>query len=303
MPAASASIAVTTLEQQASSVFGRIATLGGAYGIAVQPLLDKLVFVSEEVAAFVLVAVPHSFDRIAASTPIKRGGDVIARIAPLSEAADPDQLARFEQLAASDTRDLYAELDHGPDGFAFTLQAFGNRKLDTDLSRLAAVGADTTGAREVAVLLGAEDNLVGVTDRSGGTWTMHVRQRNRDDAERAATRQRVAAAGAALGVTQAQINVTAALHDTFAKDNDSYAFIRLTKTGLSRELGITWGGIAWEHVVRMMLGFYPGADTAKRLGELSGAFDSQVAAAVELTLLPTEPPRMRVAATLTKGLP
>jgi hypothetical protein len=294
---------MTTLEEQASSVFGRIATLGAAYRIDVQTLLDKLVLVSEEVAAFVMVAVPHTFDRIAAATPIRRGGEVLDRIATLSQAADPDQLARFEQLAATDTRDHYAELEHGPDGFAFALQAFGNRKLDTDLTRLAAVGAGTTGAREVAVLLGGEDNLVGVTDRSGGTWTLQIRQRNRDDRERAATRERVAAAGAALGVTQAQINVATALHDSLAKDNDSYAFLRLGKSGLSRELGITWGGVAWEHVVRMMLGFYPGGDTAARLGELSGAFGAQVAAAVELTLLPTEPPRMRVAATLTKGLP
>ncbi len=292
-----------TLEQQASAVFGRIATLGSAYGIAVQPLLDKLVFVSEEAAAFVMVAMPHTFDRIAVATPIRRGGDVIERIGPLSEAADPDQLARFEQLAATDTRDLYAELEQGNDGFAFSLQAFGNRKLDTDLERLAVLGAGTVGAREVAVLLGAETNLVGVTDRSGGTWTLHVRQRNRNDGERAATRERIAAAGAALGVTQAQINVATALHDSLAKDGDSYAFLRATKSGLSRELGITWGGVAWEHVVRMMIEFYPGADTAARLGKLSGAFDAQVAAAVELTLLPTEPPRMRVAVTLTKGLP
>jgi hypothetical protein len=124
-----------------------------------------------------------------------------------------------------------------------------------------------------------------------------------NDGERAATRERVAAAGAALGVTQAQMNVATALHDSLAKDNDSYASVRVTKSGLSRELGITWGGVAWEHVVRMMLGFYPAADNAASLGKLSGAFDAQVAAAVELTLLPTEPPRMRVAATLTKGLP
>lgn len=303
MPAAAPAMVATPFEQQASSVFGRIATLGASYRIDTRPLLDKLALLAPEVAAYVMVAVPHTFDRVAVSTPIKRGADVIDRVRVLADAADPAQLARFDQLASSDTRDLYAELEHGPDGFVFSLQAFGNRHLDTDLARLADAGAATAGVREVAAMLGAEEQLVGVVDRSDATWALHVRQRNGSDAERAATRRRVAAAGAALGVTNAQINAVTALHDTFAKDHDSYAFLRLGKGGLSHELGITWGGVAWEHVVRMMLGFYPGAVTAARLGELSGAFDAQVAAAVELTLLPTEPPRMRVAATLTKGAP
>jgi hypothetical protein len=50
-----------------------------------------------------------------------------------------------------------------------------------------------------------------------------------------------------------------------------------------------------------MIGFYPNTDCATRLGELAGAFDTDVAAAFEIILGPDEPPRTRVSVALEGG--
>ncbi len=305
------SIPVKAPELQAAAVLGRIATLAHAYRIELGGYFERLTDLSAELAEFAMIAVPETFDRIAVATPVARAGSAVERVRALSAVADPEQPGRLDRLFGAETTELYVELESVPADdrkLAVSVQGFGVRALDADLGHLGAVagaGAEVLSAlRAAAVHLGGDGELVGLADRggpAGPAWTLHIRQPNRGDAARAATRARLDDAAAALGVTGPQRNVVQGLHDVFAHDADSFAWVRLRPDGLAPELGVIWSGVAWEHVVRVAIGLYPGSECAKRLGELAGAFDSPAAAAVELVLGPSEPPRMRVAATIQRG--
>lgn len=290
-------------------VFGRIATLAGVYRIDLTSVIDRIGVLAPELSDLAMVTVPHTFDRIAITTQLVKGGDGLDRALALSNACDPEQSKRLAILTSSDTHEVNLEVESLPgdkDGFAVTVQAFGKRSLVSDLDRLQRFGVAMNVATHIGALAqGLGDRPIGLTDRGDTTgaraWTLHVLQPNRDDAQRAATRERLTTVATALGVTAAQKNVIAGLHDALAGDRDSYAWLRIRSGETTPILGLVWANLAWEHVVRMMTAFYPTRDTSNRLGELSGATGANVAAAIELILGPTEPPRMSVAVTLEKG--
>jgi hypothetical protein len=283
--------------EHSANVFGRIAAIGAAYGIDLTRLLDRSTPLTPELADLAVVGVPHTFDRIQVLAQIDKNGMPRA----LAE-CDPEQARRVEALASADTRAAVIELSTIPadrERVAVAFQVLGRRVLATDLARLASFGElPIETARAVATALGAADHLVGVTDRGDGTWTLQIEQSNATPTQRAATRERVDRAAALLGVTRAQRDMVAGLHDVLAKDRDSYALVHVRKERVA--LAVMWGVVPWEHVVRMMMQFYRGG-VARQLGELAGATGGETAAMVEIVLGTSEPPAMRVAAAIAKG--
>jgi hypothetical protein len=299
-----------TLESQAD-VFGRIATLGAAYGIDASGLLDRLSPLAPELASFALVAVPGAFDRLIVTTPLARQGDSLARAARIAALGDPAQTGRLDALTDAGTRALHFEAETvpgDPRAIAISLQAFGARALDRDLPRLAQFGVPAHATDALAAAAASLDAAyIGIADRAAPppddsaeperSWTLTFEHRARDTAALG----RVLATAEQLAATKAQRHVVEGLFATLAQDRETYAWLRVRPAGLDRALGIQWRGVAWEHAVRMMIGFYPNGSAPTKLGELAGAFGADAAAAVELVLGPSEPPRMRVATTLTKG--
>jgi len=304
------SIPVKAFDLEAAALYGRLAAYARATRLDLSRFLEWLAPFGPELAELAMITVPDRFDRMAVTAQIARSGDGVDRLLGLVRAHQPEQAERLAALAGAETGEVNLELETVPgdvDGLTVTVHALGRRRLDDDLARLAGFGVPAASVgelRELAMTLGGDDRLIGLGDRAGsdGTrWSLQVAHHNRDAAERAATRGRLDAAAAALAATDAQRHLVEALHDVFAGGRDSYALLRVDRGGVARELGVMWSGVAWEHVVRMMIGFHPGTDAAARLGELAGAFDADVASAVELVLGPTEPPRMRVAATVIGG--
>lgn len=293
---------MNTLEAQAGNVFGRIATLAATYGIDTSALFDRLTILTPELAELAIVNVGDRFDRISVATQLAREPQAIARMRAVCGEV---QARRVERLGV-DTRSVYVECDaFGGASPTTSVQMFGKRTLDRDLALLAVEGVEPGAFEELrsaAVLAGTEH--VGLVDtESGGktAWTLHIAQNNRGDEARAATKARVRAVAERLGLSSAAVNAADGLHDPFAKDRDSYLALTVSRELLEPALTVTWSDIAWEHVVRVMIGFYPADQTPTKLGGLSGAFGSETASAIELVLGRTEPPRMRVATILTKG--
>lgn len=296
---------------QAIPVFARITTLAAAYGIDAAALLDRLTAVAPEVSEEALITVPGTFDRIAVGTRIARGNDGVDRVRVLSSTCDATQPARLEQLARAETRDLWVEIEsvpHDLQAFAITVSAYGKRVLSSDLGRLAGFGVPGELIKqldELTTTLVGRDKLIGLADRAdtagARTWTIQVAHRNADAQQRAATVSQIRSVATTLGVTEAQRNVVIGLHDTFAAGRDSYSWLRVREHKPGIELGVLWSDVAWEHVVNMMLSFYPNSGASIRLGELAGAFGADAAAGVELELGSTSLPGMRISVTLTKG--
>ncbi|HEY1558784.1 MAG TPA: hypothetical protein VGF94_28370 [Kofleriaceae bacterium] len=278
-------------------VFGRIAALGVAYRIDIQRLVQRASVLVRDPARMLLVAVPHAFDRVAVMAELKK-----AEMVPALALCDGDQLARVDTLAGgADTTGAVIELESvpgAPDQLAVSVQALGRRALDSDLARLARFGVAVEPVREVANALGS-GRLIGVTDHSAGpAWTLHFSQPNATPAQRDIARAHLDRAAELVGATPAQRHMVAGLHDVLAAGRESFALVKVRPSGV--QLAVLWGLVPWEHVVRMMLQLYAG-DSAKKLGELAGAVDSDVAAMVEVTLGGAAPPAMRVAAQVRAG--
>lgn len=278
-----------TFEQTLANVSGRIATLAGFYGIDLGPMSNALGELALDIVRRAMVTVPHTFDRMAIST----------RLRPelIGPTATP-QLARAARFGAAEARDLDLELESIPSGgYATTVRAIGPRKLESDLTALASFGVDAFALdqlRTACTMLGADD-VVGISDREVAgdvSFQLHIRQANTDDEACAASRARIDLAATALGATGPQRRVVQSLHDTLAKGRDSMAAVRVG--GGQVRMSVRWVDVQWETAIKMMLGFYPRNDAGQKLGELSGAFDAESAAGVELHLGPTEPPGMSV---------
>ena len=278
--------------QALAQVFGRIAALGVAYELDIKRLLQRSGLIIHDPAQLVLVSVPHAFDRMAVMGELKR-----EEMAPALALCDRDQLARLDVLAGpADTTGAVVELETvpgAPDRLAVSVQALGRRVLETDLARLAGFGVAIEPVRELASAL-AGSRLISVTDRSAGpAWTLHFEQPNATAAQRDATRAQLDRAAAIVGATTAQRHMVEGLHDVFAAGRESFALVHASASGV--RLGVLWGLVPWEHVVRVMLQLYAG-ESAKKLGELAGAMGSDVAAMLEVTLTTSPRPEMRVAA-------
>jgi hypothetical protein len=257
-------------------------------------LLQELTLLAPEVSDYAMISVPHTFDRIAVATGIKRRPEVLDRV---RELCGDDQARRFDRLAGADARGAAVELECSrTGGVDHALLAFGNRAPQTDLATLRELGMPANEiAESVAGALGDE---IAITDRRDG-WVLHFEQSNATAEQRRATRGRIDRAAEQLAVTLAQRHMFEGLHDTLCQGRETFARLYLDHAAHT-ELAVAWGGVAWPHVVRMLIEFYRG-DVAKHAGELSGAFGAETAASVEVGLRSTEPPAMRIAVILMRG--
>ena len=296
-----------TIQLRAAAVLGRVATLGTAYGLPIGPFLEQLVDVGPDLAARCWVSVPAELDRLSVSTWLG-GADAAARLQRLADRADPAQPARAAQLVP-DARQLRVEIESVPgeaSAIALSLLLTRARRLPVDLDQLATIAGMSASAlaelRAAYATLGAGEDPVALVDRVDAarapSWTLLFRHRNDDPAQRDDTRARLRATAALVGATGAQRDLVDRVHDMLAGERPTQAGLRVAGGAFARELIVAWAQVPWEHAVRMMIGFDPRRDCARRLGALAGAAGSDEAAAVELVLGPTEPPHMRVTAQL-----
>jgi hypothetical protein len=276
------------LSRQAD-VLARLSAIGGIYGIDLTPLQDKLGQLAPRLARGTLVTVPITFDRLTFATRVER--------ADLDAIAGTDQLVRFDRLAAG-ARHLELELETDGVERATTLRVYDGRDLVNDGPLLLSFGLGTAAldtVRACADELGVPQAIADRDHSGTHAWQLDFRHRNGSDEERETTRRRIGAVARKLGVTEAQRNLVDGLHDMATKERDSDSVLLVNADEMAPQLAVRWHQVRWETAIRMALGFRPGSDVGKKLGELSGAFDAEQVQTLELVLTSQEPPRMRVA--------
>lgn len=288
-------------ELQTTMTLGRLATLGGAYGIALEDIADRLGAFAQELGELAIVTVPTSFDRVAVATRI--AVEALARV----DGASPDdrQRHRLQILSRERTRDVYVELETLAEAqFAMRVQAIGPRDLAFDLRQLVGFGLQPARAEELgalAVELGGTH--AGVSDRvtSTGehTWTLHAMHVNSDEDARTAARSRIAAVASRLG-TGPQQRLVDKIYDSLAGDRATETWLTVGGAG-AVSCSVVWTALPWEAAIQVAIGLHPQSDAGRRLGEMAGALESDVVAALELELGPAEPPRIRISASCTGG--
>jgi hypothetical protein len=272
-----------------ANVLARIGALGGFYDVELDSLDELLGTLGPELAHGATVTVPVTFDRIAVTARIARDR--------LDGVVDREQLRRLGKLAP-DAREVEIEVETAAPELTRTVFVPGSRDVASDCEQLTRFGVGTLAldsVRDCAAHLGIPFALSDRARRGTQEWLLHFALRNRSDAERATTRAQVLTVARKLAATAPQCNLIDGLHDMLAKDRDSYATLVISPELTSPRLVVRWQYVRWKTVIRMALGFRPKSDAGKKLGELSGAFDAEEAAAIELVLGPAEPPVMSVA--------
>lgn len=278
---------------QQGTALARIASLAGFYDIDLAPVAELLAKLGPELAETTVVGVPVTFDRLAIFARVER--------TRLDELLGREQLQRVDKLVGKlvvDARPVELEIEVGAAGVAYTVRAFGNRSVAADSELLASFGVGTLALdslRDCVAHLGIPFSIADRTRGSARQWSFQFAHRNETDAQRADTRARILAVARELGATRPQCNLVDGLHDTLAKERDSYTTLIVDPESTTLQLAVRWQHVRWETVIRMALGFRPKSDAGKKLGELSGAFDANDAEAIELLLGPSEPPELRVA--------
>lgn len=271
------------------TVLARIASLAGFYDIELAPAAELLAKLGPELSRGALVTVPVTFDRLAIDARVPRER--------LDELVDRDQLRRVDKLVG-ESHLIELQVEVSAAGVGHRVRALGSRSIEQDCELLAGFGVGTLALdslRDCAAHLGIP---LSIADRARGgapVWQLQFAHRNRSDAERATTRARVLAVARKLGATAPQCNLIDGLHDTLAKDRDSYSTLIVDPESTTLQLAVRWQHVRWETVIRMAIGFRPNSDVGQKLGELSGAFNADEAEAIELLLGPSEPPELRVA--------
>jgi hypothetical protein len=273
-----------------ANVLARIGSLGGFYGVDLSAMQSALGALGPALAHHAMVTIPATFDRVEVTTRVARDR--------LDALCNLDQLRRLGKLVP-DARELDLEIDSAG---TMTVRALGTRHVAADSELLANFGVGTLALdtlRDCAAHLGPPFAIADREQLTGRDWLFGFAQRNASDSDRATARMQLLTVARKLGATAPQCNLVDGLHDSLAKDRDSYAVLAISPEQTTLQLAVRWQNVRWETVIRMMLGFHPKSDAGKKLGELAGAADAEHAAAIELTLGPTEPPAMRVAVTLT----
>ena len=274
-----------------ANILARIGALGGIYDVDTTALHQVLATLGPELSRATTVTVPITFDRLAVATQVTRErlADLVSR----------DQLRRLGKLAP-DARHVELEIEADGSQLVRTVRASGRRSLAADCELLAGFGVGTLALdslRDCAAHFGIADGISERWRRGGPEWLLHFARDNRNDEARATTRAQILTVARKLAATPPQCNLIDGLHDMLAKDRDSFATLEISPDQTSLQLAVRWQQLRWETVVRMAIGFQPKLDAGSKLGELSGAFDAEQAAALELVLGPQEPPVMRVSVT------
>jgi len=308
-----------------------LGTLAESLGIDAKPLFESCAVLDVEPARFSRIAVSGDFDAISlwVRWPIDPGrqDDV------LSDLVSRDRLqgSRVKDLLLRWGSTLYVEYALAPSGRVGTaLHAYGLRSLADDLELLESmthVGAAIDRLGSLAKTL-AGDESAGLSDRyepSGHhSWLMHAALAARTRGGRGSpppmtgvapglpgggtrdhetTAARVDRTCEMLGVTMAQRVLIRDLSGVLAKTQTALGSLRVGPGVTFPELTISYRGVRFEHVVRVLQGLRPGKQLGTAVGTIAGALGSEVAHALEITLRNEEPPAMRICVDLEMGRP
>jgi hypothetical protein len=87
----------------------------------------------------------------------------------------------------------------------------------------------------------------------------------------------------------------AVLHPLLGEHSPAVATLRIGPGVVYPELTVTYHDVAFEPVIRILIGIHPGVDHASRLGAVAGACNAERAAALAIQLRDREPLGLRVA--------
>jgi hypothetical protein len=294
----------------ASVPLARLTTLGAALALPVTGLLERIGAFPAQLTRLALATVSADFESLQVLTVSDAKDPAVGRMLELAGSIDRDQPRRVEELIGEADRVglTLGTVAAQPTAITVAIDGFGRRSLAEDLRSLALVSrapaAELDRIAELARALGG-DGVAGIGDAVDAdgrpSWTLRLRNRNGDDERRALTRARLDGVAEALGISRAQRNLVAGLHDVLSGGRDSYSRLRLTRDRLEPSLGVLWSDVPWEHAVRILIGLVADERAPTRLGALAGAADTAVAAMLELELRPEDPPRMNITVDLGKA--
>ncbi|HTM19797.1 MAG TPA: hypothetical protein VL172_04795 [Kofleriaceae bacterium] len=294
----------------ASVPLSRLATLGAALQLPLGRLLETVSGFPAELSRMAAAIVSADFDRIRVVTVTDAKEPVVARMIELAGSIDRDQPRRLDELIGQAERIALTvgTVAGRTDALTLAIDGWGRRSLDEDLESLARVSrapaAELDRLGQVARPLAA-DGVAAVGDQVDGdgkpSWNLRLRHRNSDDQQRSQTRARLDGAAEMLGISTAQRNLVAGLHDVLCRGRDSWSRLQLDGERLQPTLAVLWSDVPWEHAVRILIGLVADEGATRRLGAVAGAADTEMAAQLELELRPDDPPRMNVTVDLGKG--
>ena len=280
-----------------AAAIARTQTIGTLLGVAVERLLEAVGDLEDGRERRLRVWVSDGFDRLS----VLAAAPTASRHASLLAAAGGDALvASAIPVLGQRPGQLFVELEAGggPE-LAIEIQGLGRGSIDDDLRLLrsmAPVGdaAHTALARLAAELAtGGRSAGIAVRFEPPGTrqWMLHVSLAASVELAAAAL-SRVAAAA---GITPAQRNLLAVLHPLLGEHSPAVATLRIGPGVVYPELTVTYHDVAFEPVIRILIGIHPGVDHASRLGAVAGACNAERAAALAIQLRDREPLGLRVA--------
>jgi hypothetical protein len=278
----------------------RIQSVGSLLGVPVDRLLQTVGSQEDGRGRRLRLWVGDDFATVAVFGAAP-GGE---RRADLFAAAGGDPVAAAALPALADRPgQLFVEVEsHGPgQQIAVEAHALGRAALEDDLALLrhvAPVGDAAhaaLAARAAELALGGRSAGVGARFEAPATrqWSLHVALA---ESVTLAAGALVEAAGA-LSITAAQRNLVAAIHPVLAGSRGSgpaVATLRLGPGIVYPELIVTYHGLAFEPVIRILIGIHPGVDHASRLGAVAGACHAERVAALSVHLRDREPVGLRV---------
>jgi hypothetical protein len=290
-----------------AAAIARIQTVGSLLGVPVDRLLAAVGGQEDGRGRRLRLWVGDDFQALAVFGAAPTG----ARRAELFAAAGGDPVVA-SGLAALGERsgELFVEIETrgGGEQLAVEAHALGRGAIDDDLALLRAIApagdaAHTTlAARAAQLAIGGRSAGVSARFETPATrqWSLHVGLAESVTLARDA----LVDTAAALAITAAQRNLLAALHPILAGGRGTgpaVATLRLGTGVVYPELVVTYHGVAFEPVIRILIGIHPGVDHATRLGTVAGACHAERAAALSIHLRDREPMGLRVAFDLDQG--
>jgi hypothetical protein len=286
-----------------AAAIARIQTAATLIGVPVDRLLAT-VGGQEDSGRRLRLWVSDGFDRLSVFASAPTG----TRRATLFAAAGDDAVMASAIPALSErSGQLFVEVetDHESQQLAIEAHALGRGIVDNDLALLRTVAPAGDAAHDILARRAAE---LAVGGRSAGVWARFEPPATRQwglhvSLAESATlaRDALGDAAAALGITPPQRKMMMTIHPLFAADSAAVATLRLGPGLVYPELTVTYHSVAFEPVIRMLIGLHPGVDHASRLGAVAGACGAERAAAMSIQFRDREPMAMRIAFDLDQG--